>query len=131
MGGIVFHTRAAPQRQVLAQSIRQLESFSSALAAASRSESAGKLAALCRKSHETASENTKAFTAFMQEVRKIEPELRADLAKLLSSQQVAVMNDALDELIAAVKARSAGGFVTAQEAVFNASKPYFRQRSGK
>lgn len=131
MGGIVFHTRIAPQRQVLAQSIRQLENFSRSLATASRSEAAGKLAALCSTSHETAPKDTRAFTAFMGKVGEIEPGLRADLGKLLTGQDAAAMNASLDELVAAVKTRSPGRFVTAQEAVFNSSKAYFRKQSRK
>jgi hypothetical protein len=126
MGGIVFHTRAAPLRQVLAQAMRELENFSRALAKAAQSESAGKLAALCQKRRETAPESLKAFTAFMQEAVRLEPELRTDFHSLLGAQDAPAMNAALDELAAAAKTGSVGGFVTAEEAVFNASKPLFR-----
>ncbi|MGA2325014.1 MAG: hypothetical protein ABSH05_01880 [Bryobacteraceae bacterium] len=131
MGGIVFQTRAAPQGQVLAHSIRQLQNFSRVLGEAAKSESANKLAALCQKTRGTAPESSKAFTAFMQDMVKLEPGLRADFGRLLGAQDAAVMNAALDELAAAVKTGNVGGFVTAQEAMFHASKPFFRKRTLK
>jgi hypothetical protein len=128
VGGIVFRTRAAEQRRVLADSVRRLENFFRVLNKSAPFTEAEKISALCQNAHKLNLEDARAFRPFMRDVTKQEPGLRREFGRLLSANETGAMNKALDALVLASKKGNIAGFVEAQESMMNASRPFFRKR---
>ena len=128
VGGIVFRTRAAEQRRVLADTVKRLENFFRVLNNSAPFAEAEKMLALCQNAHKLNLEDARVFIPFMRDLAKQGPGFRREFERLLSAKERVGMNKALDALVQASQKGNVGGFVAAQESMINASRPFFRKR---
>ncbi len=122
VGGIIFQTRAAEQKQVLATAIRRMEALMRAFGKSAKSGTANRLAEVCLKNRGVNPAERRAFQSFVKELTKSQPELRRDLVVAMKGEQKLVTR-ALDGL---GRANTPARFVSAQEALAHASMPFFR-----
>lgn len=124
VGGIVFRTRAAEQRKVVAASIRRLAALTAVFAKAADSRAAREFSGICLKNVRLIPVGRRPFAAFLKDLKRPEPELRRDLIAA-GKVDKAEIDRALDALM---KAADAERFVAAQEALAHATAPFFRSR---
>lgn len=126
MGGIIFDTRAASQKQVISILFRRIGNFSKMLDERFKISVAKDISRLCWEiRRDCRLDDPKNLKQAMTEVTRLESKIKGDMSKLMSKKEFGKFEKTLERTRMAVEKDNIALFVESQEEMIFSTRPLF------